>query len=204
MTATDAAVSSLARIDGRLLRSHAVNFRASDANDCSSRFVRLFRETWRLIPLTHRRSILRHWRRRGYVATIEIATYWSGFRPQVSGQCSLMGHQVRFYSHFVRLASDDDIRYVIAHELAHVWQWATKPDTRPAGPARASDAWEAEARRLGLEWLGLTRCPRRTPGLKAHDFSVLVELFKNANAAIPANAIGDNRRFDDLPGGITA
>jgi len=71
------------------------------------------------------------------------------------GQETLMGHSIRFCSRYMELASDDDVRFVIGHELAHVLQWAEGRRTT-----------ERDANEKALAWLGLKRRPRTTSALR--------------------------------------
>jgi hypothetical protein len=87
------------------------------------RFVRLFREAWRHVPAPAKRRITRYWNA-PIGPRMELIRWWSGHLPRVMGQVSLLGRQVRFHAPYIDRASDADVRYVIAHELAHVLQWA--------------------------------------------------------------------------------
>ena len=145
---------------------HVWNGRHPDAIYCTvwdgdpRRFVRFFREAWKAMPLTARRRIRRHWRRRGGWPNIEMMHGWSQRRIGTIGHVRLSGMEVRFHSPYLEWASDDHVRYVIAHELAHVLQAAEGRD------GASSRDRESDAHKSALTWLGLTRQPSRTPALK--------------------------------------
>lgn len=84
----------------------------------------------------------------------------------VLGRVTVRGQLVWFSGTSLDLASDDEVRYVIADELVHVWQWATGLPLRPVRRA------EEQARRLALSWCNLSRCPRSTPALRSHLLAV--------------------------------
>jgi len=114
------------------------------------RFARLFKETWLALPLSARRRLLRHWwhdKRRGIGGfwgtptttspTIELLSGW--FRTESAlwealdgmpdeeppfAQTFGGGHTLRFWSTAVDQMPDDLVRRLIAHELAHVHQFA--------------------------------------------------------------------------------
>jgi hypothetical protein len=113
------------------------------------RFARLFKGTWLTLPLAARRKMLRHWRhdeRRGIGGfwgtpttspTIELL---SGWFPTESALWEAMdglpeaeqplaqtfggGHTLRFWSRALDPMPDDLVRRLVAHELAHVHQFA--------------------------------------------------------------------------------
>jgi hypothetical protein len=131
------------------------------------RFARLFKETWLSLPLLARRMMLRHWHeeRRGIGGfwgtpttspTIELL---SGWFPTESSLWEAMdgmpeaeqplaqvfggGHTVRFWSTAVDDMPDDLARRLIAHELAHVHQFAC---------GRSGVDCEADAEQLACSW----------------------------------------------------
>jgi hypothetical protein len=105
------------------------------------RFARLFREVWKRMPLGARRAILKHWKAGsrwhrpddgyGYpcegfsLDAEETAEYSQGNSgARAMAQVDRDGHQLRFLWPAIKDGSDDQIRYCIAHELAHVYQFA--------------------------------------------------------------------------------
>jgi hypothetical protein len=107
----------------RLLPGHKVAVHCID--DDGRHFVRLFRATWKRLPLTVRRGILRYWRQMGprwgwAPPFIELSDSWS---PHDSyGQVGFLGMELRFRQEaFARLPLAIAC-CVIAHELAHVYQ----------------------------------------------------------------------------------
>lgn len=117
------------------------------------RFARLFRETWVSLPLTARRRMLKHWRedeRRGMrgfwcmgptqaYPTIQLLFSWFRTESDLYAALDLMpeeepqpfaqvfggGHTLRFLAAAVDRMPDDVVRRLIAHELAHVHQFAS-------------------------------------------------------------------------------
>jgi hypothetical protein len=131
----------------RLLRPHKVYLYAlpSIPEKEAQRFARLFVETWKRIRLGPRRAILRHWRddRKNHTLTfspwIELSSSWTGQEVRRGGHglrgtkanTSSRGHKLRFWSKIVAVYPDNLVQDLIAHELAHVYQWAT--DRQPEG-----------------------------------------------------------------------
>lgn len=138
----------------------------------SPRFVRLFRKTWAMIPLAARRAILKHWRRRrpdGLAlflrhaspmqrAKIRAATRPSKRmnerRPTIRLSTRLRGAMVADLGHYVVFEAKflDSLRparacHVIAHELAHVYQYAIGTHD-----GMTYDGAEADAERLAKAW----------------------------------------------------
>ena len=102
------------------------------------RFARLWGETWRRLPLGVRRALLRHWRspeaiRYGVLQPplIELLEDWGVREDGDLGAVSRGGHQIRFAADVVDAMPDDIVRDLIAHELAHVYQWAIGEDMTP-------------------------------------------------------------------------
>jgi len=112
---------------------HAVYLRAYASG--GARFAHLFRETWDRLPLNARRAILKLWKSNDVRSTgvllspdIEYASDWSGKEPGDVGYVRCGGHIIRFASRRVEKMPDDVVQDLIAHELAHVYQWASGED----------------------------------------------------------------------------
>lgn len=85
---------------------------------------------------------------------------WSGRDFGIAGQVKHCGIEVRFHAPYFDRMTDDHVRYVVAHELVHVLQWAE-------GRALLRNR-ERAAHTTAIEWLGLARMPRRTRALVAY------------------------------------
>jgi hypothetical protein len=105
-----------------------------------SRFISVFRDTWRRLPSPARRRILHYWRTdplreytRGPVSPLfELMTDLSEFEKDsanVIGMCSRRGHEVRFRTPIIDRMPDDHLATVVAHELAHVFHYASGDPT---------------------------------------------------------------------------
>ena len=99
-----------------------------------ARFARVFSETWRSLPLWFRRRCVRFWTTMrthpdAIVPRIEVADVMSDwFRDDSDiaiAQCGMMGRLLTFCGPVVDAMPDDVLRILIAHELAHVHQWAS-------------------------------------------------------------------------------
>jgi hypothetical protein len=102
-----------------------VYFQAFDGD--GSRFARLFRATWRRIPLWARRRILRYWREdfSGPIAVspeITLAKSWKGRGRRDFAVTTCHGHRLVFHSRSVAAMPEDVAGDLIAHELAYVLQ----------------------------------------------------------------------------------
>lgn len=116
----------------RLLKGHEVYLSA--LNGGGERFVELFSETYRRIPLGPRRSIVKHWRSDPFPLPlvkpeITLSVSWNGREGGrgLRGDMAVTkcrGHILHFFSKLVAALPDDLARDLIAHELAHVYQWS--------------------------------------------------------------------------------
>lgn len=101
------------------------------------RFARLFREAWKHLPLYARRRILGHWRDDDaprifgmvYSPLIHLEDDWDGRKRGrgLRGDLGMVhreGHMIHFWTKIVAAFPDELVRDLIAHELAHVHQFA--------------------------------------------------------------------------------
>ena len=107
------------------------------------RFVALFRATWRRLPQSVRRKILKHWHNHRLMCQVPFSpqimladldaknggNYVPGVHPSkksvLFGNTSIDGHRVRFNANVVDVLPDNLVCNLVAHELAHVFQGAT-------------------------------------------------------------------------------
>src|SRR5262249_9194862 len=112
------------------------------------RFARVFQATLTAIPEADRRRIIAHWRAErarqggGRVPVIEL-TDELGSGTAV-GDCSPGGLRLRFLSVFASLRITDAIR-TTAHEIAHVFRYATGEAQKERDEALAACRAEAAA-----------------------------------------------------------
>ena len=92
------------------------------------RFVRIFRETWRALPLRVRRTLLKYWRGCSVPSPhLELCDHKSEIDEQLFDAlavCSLGGHMIAFWSPAMDILPDEQVKLTIAHELAHAYLWA--------------------------------------------------------------------------------
>ncbi len=130
----------------RLLSGHEFHIKCWD--DDGTRFVKLFRETWKQIPLVVRRAILRFWRENAYACypLIELSNIWAPC--DAYGQVGNIGMELKFrqeaFAHFPSPAA----KWVIAHELAHIYQKTC--GQQPGGTNELVN--EDHANRLAKAW----------------------------------------------------
>jgi hypothetical protein len=123
-------------------------------------FVKMFRNSWRRLPLNVRRRIMAHWRlgNRPVCPIVEFSNMWIDSWT-VFGQVTGNGREIRFsaadFVHFPPSIA----QWIIAHELAHVYQKAVGklPGGTPGGPT--IDENEREADDLAEGW-GFDKVPR--------------------------------------------
>ena len=130
----------------RLLRGHEVYINCWD--DDGARFVTLFRQTWKQLPLSTRRAILRFWRDNAdeWAPLIEVSNSWA---PRYSfGQVGRAGLELKFRQQAFACFPPPAARWVIAHELAHIYQ---KTCGRPPGGENEGEN-EDHADNLAEEW----------------------------------------------------
>jgi hypothetical protein len=99
------------------------------------RFARLFVESWKRLPYYARRLVLRHWKRdtpadMTLKPQIELLSGWSGRAGGrgLSGAKAAaggLGYRLVFWTRIVDVYPDELVRDLIAHELAHIFQWAS-------------------------------------------------------------------------------
>ncbi len=84
-----------------------------------ARFMRLFQETWRMIPFWARRELCAEWRPlKVSPPLVEVTSCWKLADGKVFGSWNLH-HQFHFWSNAVNAMPDDILSILIAHELAH-------------------------------------------------------------------------------------
>lgn len=100
------------------------------------RFAGLFAATWRQIPLWGRRACVKHWREDPFPfqqglwsPLIELAADWElsdrcWRQPKDMGVCGRNAHSLYFYQPLVDALPPQHVSELIAHELAHVVQYA--------------------------------------------------------------------------------
>jgi hypothetical protein len=140
----------------RLLPRHDVVVFAPGGD--GKRFARLFAETWRRLPYRVRRHVLKHWRESdlsfvNYSPQIELVDFWSQRMVEAGlggdkAAVFCLGHRLVFWTKIVDAYPDDLVRDLIAHELAHVYQWAIGCDLDEMEPMLC----ESEADLLVETW----------------------------------------------------
>jgi hypothetical protein len=95
------------------------------------RLAELVRSSWTRIPARARRRLRAHWKTQegshslsSGPLRIEALPSWPEFR-QCLGMCMTAGHAIRLHSLTVQAAPDEVVSTLIAHEIAHVYQFAT-------------------------------------------------------------------------------
>jgi len=130
------------------------------------RFAFIFRDTWRRIPLRAKRLMVRHWRMsepvwaiQGFWSpVIELADYWEFSdrtvrHPKDAAACGRNGHSLYFYAPLVDAMPVVHVQELVAHELAHVVQFAIgEPPSGDRTLPRGSDDAEMVADEIMEEW----------------------------------------------------
>jgi hypothetical protein len=137
----------------RLLPRHGVHLFAPCEG--GERFARLFIETWKRLPYLARRRILGHWKKGplGIGPRIHLLPDWSGRRSRVDpdgalATTGLLGLELFFCAEAVAAYPDELVRGIVAHELAHVLQWASGCDMVGVD----AEEWEMDADELVEDW----------------------------------------------------
>ena len=122
------------------------------------RFARIFRGTWKSIPLSSRRRLLRHWREHDLrnklwggpeiVLTNGVIFAEQRFQDSI-GLCRQWGHELSFFAPIVRRMPDGIVAELIVHELAHACQYAATPTFEVN--SIDDDAWEEWAYDIQLD-----------------------------------------------------
>jgi len=113
------------------------------------RFVDLFRSCWKQLPQAVQRRISMHWKstRDQYCPRIELSDIW-GESQTCYGQVRNHGMEMRFSASKFDERPYHAARWVIAHELAHVYQKAI--GRQPGG--MNEDENERDADGLAKKW----------------------------------------------------
>jgi hypothetical protein len=134
-----------------LLRRHKIVLVAPlpMARPQGERFARIFRESWGRIPGGPRRSVLKHWRADpsplpAIKPEIALVPDWPGRQQGVMAMAKCRGHILLFRLSDVKRFPDELVAALIAHELAHVYQWSIGHDVG------SLDALESEGE---ADWL---------------------------------------------------
>lgn len=143
----------------RLLRDHEI--RLTVWGDGGQKFVRLFRACWDQLPYKARRLILTYWKS-GKTASeplIELSDMWVDSKTSFA-QVTDQGTELRFSARDFALLPVLVARWVVAHELAHVYQKAL--GRRPGG---VSEPLKRNRSQCNRQELGLQR--RAVPHAKS-------------------------------------
>lgn len=134
----------------------------SIANHCDHRyFARVFRDTWRLIPLRDRRRAVRYWQDHrpeylpaGPTPIVAVLFDWSSREAATMGAWMPNQFALRFWSPAVRVLPEIHLRTLIAHEIAHV-VYRTYPAFEGEGGYDPTDPFDPEelgVRELNRDW----------------------------------------------------
>jgi hypothetical protein len=156
-------------VERRLLPGH--EFRVMCFNDDGMRFVKSFRSTWRRLPLIARRAILVYWRKKVEGRPkIELSNLWvsRGSSGQSFAEVACLGREMRFRQDVFVYLPQQVAHWVIAHELAHVYQWASGET-----PCNNQYAHELDADDIVRKW-----------GFSRESFSFLVMMRQNRGLSV--------------------
>lgn len=112
------------------------------------RFVDLFRSTWNRIPEHERRFVQEFWELSQREPYCELSNLWMTESRSNYAQVTGLGCELRFLASAFLVLPDEVARFVIAHELAHVFQKAEGKS--PGGACEEEN--EAEANSIAERW----------------------------------------------------
>ena len=129
-------VRKVSRIEQKLLgKAHCYPISPRDhlylvsEDDQAPRFAGIFKYTWKKIPTKARRALVKYWQAAfppfPFVIP-RIALDESQDRPGVEATTAVLGSFLWFFATAIRAHTDEYVAYLVAHELAHVYQIATK------------------------------------------------------------------------------
>jgi hypothetical protein len=135
----------------------------------TQRFARTFRNVWRSLSEADRRLMREHWakepnpwngqrlpdNRRVYPALRLVDG--SGLPRWVVASCKAPGHSIYFNAYQMFIASDAYVAFVIAHELAHVFQHASDDPTAMSAGVRLKRYRRVRDRNPGADGATLAR-----------------------------------------------
>jgi len=144
-----------------LIPSAKVTFIGSD-HFHSERFAVLFQATWKLLPLSARRLLLKHWRHMSHkwktisFPTINVGSFFGWpFCADSFGNCRWEGGELWYACEIIENLSFSGIMTLIAHELGHAYYYALERDFNARGKEshlEESGGSEQEVQDLLLEW----------------------------------------------------
>jgi hypothetical protein len=113
------------------------------------RFARLFTETWFKLPPTARTSILTHWKQEeNPIIWMEFSNAWRNCATRYA-EIGCRGCELNFDADEFDGMPEAVAKAVIAHELAHAYQYATGRDQAVDLESDAEDS----IRQWGFDWV---------------------------------------------------
>jgi hypothetical protein len=156
------------KIKQRLLPHH--KFQVLTWGDGGKDFVRVFRSCWKQLPLRSRRSILAHWKKAPIpFPTFELSNMWGDSEVSFA-QVGWNGMKLRFSAADFAVLPDRIAQWIIAHELAHVYQKAI--GRSPGGDSEFEN--ETDADKIAEDW-GFEKRPMTMLKLLTQNRKVSVE-----------------------------
>ena len=148
------------------------------------RFVRLFTSAWSELPNAVRKEVITHWTKEenSYVS-LELSNAWKNCKSR-DAEVSLAGCEMKFNAAEVDRMPEDVVKSLIAHEFAHVYQYAVGIS------GRKNDELEDNAEELISNW-GFNWVASST----VTDYKACTNNGLRQTRSSPLFRIGNRRRF---------
>lgn len=166
------------KVSGEVIRLHCFG---GDA----PAFARLLCNVWNRIPMAVQQSIVEYWNLYGatYEPPLQPHFELSNYLPvDVYGQVNLNGMELKFSSSAFEVFPDSVASWVVAHELAHVYQKAR--GLPPGGDDYGENEEHADS--LARSW-----------GFEEHRFQLMI-LLQNKIGSLELACQNINRRFNPI------
>lgn len=130
-----------------LLPEHGHSLSARDGDGDGQTFAVVFRSVWNEIPLGTRTAILDYWKSQTTSVLFELSNLWCGAEGSFA-KTEGAGTRLFFNAEAFLVFPKSAARWVVAHELAHVFQKAC--GKRPGGDNE--DENERDANAIAKSW----------------------------------------------------
>ncbi|MFZ2654344.1 MAG: hypothetical protein WAX69_05470 [Victivallales bacterium] len=111
------------------------------------KFIGDFTSTWRRLPADVQENILKYWSNSQFSITFELSNFWKhNENKNTCANAGARGCELKFRSDDFEIMPPEVAQYIIAHELAHVYQFSAKLVT-----GKGYD-FEGIADKLAKEW----------------------------------------------------
>jgi hypothetical protein len=122
----------------------AIRLDGVDFSDNGQAFAAILLKTWSKVPAAVRKEIVDHWTTLDHELCLELSDSWLPKRGDPNAEVTDIGCTMRFKAAVFQRMPEEAAMWLIAHELAHVYQYAN------AANEQKMKKWEKERAKGGL------------------------------------------------------